>query len=109
MPNLNAALGCAQLEQLDSYLKFKRELFHKYQKVINEYTEVRLLEEQKFAQSNYWLQTIIFEKEVNIKEVLQTFDESGFQCRPVWKPLHLLNYFSKSPRKTNVIAEKMQN
>ena len=49
MPNLNAAVGCAQLEQLDSYLKFKRELFHKYQKVINEYTEVRLLEESKFS------------------------------------------------------------
>lgn len=109
MPNLNAALGCAQLEQLDSYLKFKRELFHKYKKIITGYNEISLLEEYKFAQSNYWLQTIIFEREVNIMEVLKAFDEYGLKCRPIWKPLHLLNYFPKSPRKTNMNAEKMQN
>ena len=109
MPNLNAALGCAQLEQLDSYLKFKRELFLEYQKVISEYTEVRLLEEHKFALSNYWLQTIIFKNEINVKEVLKTFDESGLKCRPIWKPMHLLNYLSKFPRQLLDTAEKIQN
>ena len=98
MPNLNAALGCAQLEKLDSYLKFKRELFHKYQKVINEYAGIRLLEENKFAQSNYWLQTIIFQNEISNKEILKAFDVSGLKCRPIWKPLHLLSYLSKFPQ-----------
>ena len=107
MPNLNAAVGCAQLEQLDSYLKFKRELFIEYKKIITGYNEIRLLEESKFAQSNYWLQTIIFENDINVEEVIETFNDNGMSCRPAWKPLHLLSYMLDFPREIMCVAESL--
>ena len=59
MPNLNAALGCAQLEQLPDFLASKRELFLRYQHSFQEVSEVALIQEPPKCQSNYWLQTCL--------------------------------------------------
>ena len=58
MPNLNAALGCAQLEQLPDFLASKRILFLHYQQAFQDITEVALIKEPPECQSNYWLQTL---------------------------------------------------
>ena len=58
LPNLNAAFGCDQLEQLPAMLTAKRKLFTLYQTIFSQVTGVDLLAEPAHCQSNYWLQTL---------------------------------------------------
>ena len=108
MPNLNAALGCAQLEQLESYLVFKRELFRKYQGALIGIEGVRVMQESDFAKSNYWLQALVFDEQIDVNVLLKLLYDSGLKCRPIWKPLHLLDYLTDSPRSTLVNAESIE-
>lgn len=59
MPNLNAALGCAQLEQLPEFLASKRRLFERYEEVFSNIYGVTLLKQPAGCESNYWLQTLV--------------------------------------------------
>ena len=63
MPAINAALGLAQLEKLDKFVNSKRKLYKKYQARFKYFHFLRLMKEPKNAKSNYWLQTVILEKE----------------------------------------------
>ena len=90
MPNINAAIGCAQLEQLDSFLRIKRSLYDRYSNALSGLEDVELLREPNEARSNYWLQTIIISGSLDISLVLETLHERGIGARPLWTPLHLL-------------------
>jgi perosamine synthetase len=61
LPNLNAALGCAQLEQLPSFLRDKRRLFEQYQVAFANVPGVHLVAEPAGCSSNYWLQTLLLD------------------------------------------------
>lgn len=111
MPNLNAALGCAQLKKLNTFLKKKRFLFKKYKKNLENISFLYLLSESKNTKSNYWLQTVIL-KENNIKfrnYIIKNFIRRGYKVRPVWKLLHKLKHFKKFPKmnlSTSINLEK---
>ena len=92
MPNLNAALGCAQMEQIKGFIKSKRNLYQAYQTVFQHIREIKLMVEPKKAQSNYWLQAIILDEEVQDKfeDILTLTNHHGFMTRPIWTPLHKL-------------------
>ena len=62
MPNLNAALGCAQLEQLDGFLASKRALAERYAAAFKPLDDVTFFTEPKFARSNYWLNVILLDR-----------------------------------------------
>jgi perosamine synthetase len=100
MPNLNAALGCAQLEQLPEMLVAKRALFQRYQVVFGSVAGLKLVEEPDQCQSNYWLQTLLLETEqANQRDIiLKATNGSGFMTRPAWKLMHELNFFNSCPR-----------
>ncbi len=109
MPNINAALGCAQLEHLDDFIKKKRQLVNKYEQLIEGYDGIKLFKEPQFAKSNYWLQTLIFdEKMYDINQVLETLNNHDVMSRPVWKPLHLLNPFQDYPKSDLSVTEQLQ-
>ena len=100
LPNINAALGCAQLEQLPRLLKSKRTLFKKYEDKISLLKGVSLFKEPNACKSNYWLQTLLLDIE-NINErdaILSLTNESGLMTRPAWILMHRLNQFSNNPR-----------
>ena len=63
MPNLNAALGLAQIENLSKFIKAKRILYRRYKKIFDNVEGVTLFKEPINAKSNYWLQTLILDKE----------------------------------------------
>jgi len=110
MPNLNAALGCAQLEHLDDFIDKKRRLVHKYERLIADYEGIKLFKEPHYAKSNYWLQTLIFDdKKYSIDEVLQTLNDYHVMSRPIWKPLHLLDPFKHYPKADLSVTEKLQH
>lgn len=86
MPNLNAALGCAQLEQLPLFLSRKRELAARYIKAFDQLDGVTCFREPEFAQSNYWLNTLLLDaKTRNIRdEILELLNSNGLMARPAW-------------------------
>jgi perosamine synthetase len=99
MPNINAALGCAQLEQLPQLLKAKRDLFSRYKSAFNKVDGVRLMSEPNGCLSNYWLQTIILSANNSIHrdEVLTATNNAGYMTRPTWVLMNGLEQFSSMP------------
>ena len=109
MPNLNAALGSAQIENLNKFLKSKRKLFLRYCNEFSKVNDIRLIKNPQFAKSNNWLNTI-FIKNSSIKKrnkVLSLAQKKGIFLRPVWKPLHTLKHLNKMPRMNLDAAKKI--
>ena len=84
MPNLNAALGCAQMEQLPAFLAAKREIAERYSAFFDEY-EVEFVREPEHARSNYWLNAIILENCAKRNVFLKVTNEQGIMTRPMWR------------------------
>lgn len=85
MPNLNAALGCAQLGRLEQYLEEKRALARAYQKRLANVTDVFFVEEPKYGRSNYWLNSIFVKDKSMRDELLEISNNDGIMLRPCWK------------------------
>lgn len=100
LPNINAALGCAQLEQLPNRLSAKRELFKLYEKAFSKMNGVKLVKEPEHCKSNYWLQTLLLDTDYSNQRdaILKATNDAGVMTRPVWKPIHTLKPFQDSPR-----------
>ena len=109
MPNINAALGSAQIENLNKFLISKRKLFLKYCKDFSKVNDVRLIKNPEFSKSNNWLNTI-FIKNSSIKKrnkVLSLGQKNRIFLRPVWKPLHTLKHLNKMPKMNLDAAKKI--
>tara|TARA_B100000212_G_scaffold342023_1_gene327214 strand:+ start:5370 stop:6557 length:1188 start_codon:yes stop_codon:yes gene_type:complete len=100
LPNINAALGCAQLEQLPSKLMTKRDLFEQYREAFAPIEGVQLFVEPAHCRSNFWLQTIMLnEDQTHEREaILQVTNEAGLMTRPVWRLMHKLTPFINCPK-----------
>ena len=100
MPNLNAALGCAQLERLPAMLAAKNGLFQRYQVAFAPVPGVKLMVEPEQCQSNYWLQTLLLNVEqANQRDpILKATNDAGFMTRPAWILMNELTPFKDCPR-----------
>ncbi|MDC0761734.1 LegC family aminotransferase [Brevibacillus sp. AG] len=110
LPNINAALGCAQLERLPQFIRNKRSLADMYQAALSKIDGVRLFIEPSFAESNYWLQTIILDdRYMDARDnVLNFTNEQGFMTRPVWTLMHRLAMYENCPKMDLSIAERLE-
>lgn len=110
MPNLNAALGCAQLEQLPSFLNSKRALYRTYRDVFVDVPGLELVEEPNGCQSNYWLQALkLDEADLDVRDkILTATNAVGYMTRPVWKLMHSLPHFAHLPRAPLEVAERLE-
>ena len=109
LPNLNAALGCAQLEQLPSMLAAKRELFARYQSACAQVTGVTLMAEPAHCRSNYWLQTLLLDAEQagQRDKVLAATNAATYMTRPAWILMHELPPFKNCPRMDLAMAQSL--
>jgi aminotransferase in exopolysaccharide biosynthesis len=109
LPNLNAALGCAQLEQLPAKLIAKRSLFNLYKAAFELVEGFKLLAEPAQCHSNYWLQTIMLNADQahHRDDILKATNESGLMTRPVWRLMHQLKPFAECPRMDLTMAEQL--
>lgn len=109
MPNLNAALGCAQLEQLPYLIRLKRSLYERYVSAFSELNGLSLITEPKNCQSNYWLQAILLDEQYasQREKILTRTNEAGVMTRPVWSLLHQLPIFSNCPKMDISISESI--
>jgi len=110
LPNINAALGCAQLEQLPGFLQAKRRLFGAYRDAFSHISSVRLLTEPEGCQSNYWLQALLLdEPRVEEREaILTATNDADLMTRPVWTLMHRLKPYLDCPRMALPIAESLE-
>jgi aminotransferase in exopolysaccharide biosynthesis len=95
LPNLNAALGCAQMEGLTEILQKKRELANSYEAFFKE-TEYEFLLEPEYASSNYWLNALICLDKEHRDELLNETNQNGVMTRPVWRLLNELPMFKNA-------------
>ena len=93
MPNINAALGCAQLEHLDEYIKDKRETAKAYAAFFDNYEGVDFFTEPDNAFSNYWLNVVILPDHSRQLAFLQETNDNGVMTRPIWELMNRLPMF----------------
>lgn len=107
LPNLNAALGCAQLERLPDMLARKRRLADLYAAAFAEAPGVRFLAEPDGTRSNYWLNVIVLDAEHagEHEAVLAALNDANYMSRPLWTLMHRLNMYADCPRADLSIAE----
>ncbi len=110
LPNLNAALGCAQLERLPSMLARKRRLAARYAAAFASADGVRFLGEPAGTTSNYWLDAIVLDDSHAPRrdDVLRALNDAGYTSRPVWTLMHRLPMYCDCPRAELTTAERME-
>lgn len=99
MPNINAALGCAQIEKLPEKINSKRELFKRYKEEFKQISGVSIFEESSDRKSNYWLQTLLLEEDsLRLRDsVLDISNKLGIETRPAWKLMSNIAPYRSSP------------
>ncbi len=93
LPNLNAALGCAQMERLDEMLRIKASIAASYERAF-EATTVRCFVPRRETQSNHWLNAIIAENVTERDQVLKETNAQGVMTRPIWRLMPSLRMFA---------------
>ncbi len=109
MPNLNAALACAQLEKLDLYVENKRELSDLYYEFLKENKEDELVREVENAKANYWLNSIILKNKIERDNFLTFTNENGIMTRPIWGLINKLEMFKDCPHSDLSNAEWLED
>ena len=93
MPNINAALGCAQMEHLEEFVTNKRALAHLYNDYFKNNTDICFFTEPDNSRSNYWLNVIILKNKTERNEFLEFSNDNGVMTRPVWQLMNKLPLF----------------
>lgn len=111
MPNINAAMGVAQMEKLPTYLERKRALAMRYKSAFAKVPGIKFVEEPAFAESNYWLNAILLDREFkrDLDGVLKYLTEHGIKARPAWTLMHKLAMYRDCPRMDVPVAEDIES
>ncbi len=109
MPNINAALGCAQMQRLPDFLVRKRALADAYRTAFADADRISFVSEPEHSESNYWLCTIRLHDATKseLSEVLAATNAAGFGCRPAWHLLSSLAMYKACPRAPLPVAESL--
>jgi perosamine synthetase len=109
MPNINAALGLAQMEQLPSLINGQRSLFDLYTTSFADGSFGHVRREPKGATSNYWLQAISLTDAVKDSkdELIRGCVDAGISVRPLWKPLNTLDPYSSHPSAATPVTDNL--
>lgn len=110
MPALNAALGCAQLEQLPGFIEKKRKLAEYYSTAFKDVEGVSFFTEPEYAKSNYWLNILLLDTpDLKLRdEILQKTNDASIMTRPVWKLLSSLDMYKNCPSMDLPVARDIE-
>ena len=110
MTNVTAAIGCAQLEQVEHRLSAKRETAGAYREALGELSGVTPMPEAPWASSAFWMYTVLIDAPefgMGSRALLQSLAASGIQTRPLWQPLHLSRAHAGSQSYRCEVAERL--
>lgn len=96
MPNINAAIGCAQMEHLEEFVLNKRETAAKYAEYFKNVEYIDFFTELTDCRANYWLNAVILKDKKNQREFLQQTNDNGVMTRPIWELMNRLPMFENS-------------
>jgi perosamine synthetase len=110
LPNLNAALGCAQLENLPSLIARKRELAARYDAAFANVAGLSFLREPEGCLGNYWLNAVVLDpaQAAQRDDLLAALNEAGYMSRPLWTLMHRLPMYAVCPRMPLPTAESLE-
>lgn len=113
MPNINAALGCAQLENLDKYIASKRQVAAEYAEYFKNVESIEFFTEPENCFSNYWLNVVILPDHDKQLEFLQETNDNGVMTRPIWELMNRLPMFENCDndglKNTTYFADRVVN
>lgn len=113
MPNLNAALGCAQLENLERYVENKRETAKIYADFFKNVPDITFFTEPENCRSNYWLNVVMLKDKAAQQEFLEYTNDHGIMTRPVWELMNRLEMFKHCEndglKNTEWLADRIVN
>lgn len=113
MPNINAALGCAQLENLDRYVENKRETARIYADFFKNVPDITFFTEPENCRSNYWLNVVMLKDKAVQQEFLEYTNDHGVMTRPVWELMNRLEMFKQCEtdglKNTEWLADRIVN
>ncbi|GMA61016.1 LegC family aminotransferase [Alicyclobacillus fastidiosus] len=109
LPNINAALGVAQLEQIASFLNSKRQLAMTYQSAFAGCQSIQYFKEPLHSSSNYWLNTFLLDDAYSkwLDDLLALTNQEGIMTRPCWTPLHHQIMYTNCPRMDLSVTERL--
>jgi len=109
LPNLNAALGCAQLEHLDAMIERKRGLAQRYAEAFDAIEDASVLLEPAGTRSNYWFASLVLRPEASETTLpaIEALHEAGLLVRPIWRPMHQLPMYADCPRMPLAVTESL--
>jgi dTDP-4-amino-4,6-dideoxygalactose transaminase len=108
MPNLNAALACAQLENLGDFLQTKRELAFKYAKFFKS-VDLKFRTETEGTKANYWLMSLEMENRKERDTFLKHTNDSNVMTRPIWQLMYKLPMYNECFRDEQKNAEFLED
>lgn len=113
MPNINAALGCAQLENLERYVEDKRKTAEIYTDFFQNIPDITFFTESENSHSNYWLNVVILKDKKTQQEFLEYTNNHGIMTRPVWELMNRLDMFKHCEtdglKNTEWLADRIVN
>ena len=113
MPNINAALGCAQLENIDRYVANKRETAAIYADFFKNIPDITFFTEPADCRSNYWLNVVMLKDKAAQQEFLEYTNDHGVMTRPVWELMNRLEMFKHCEtdglKNTQWLADRIVN
>lgn len=107
MPNLNAALACAQLEMLEGYLLEKRILAQAYQELFKG-LGMKFRKEMPETKANYWLMCVELNNKTERDDFLKRTNEAGVMTRPIWQLMYRLPMYQHCQRDAQTNAEFLE-
>jgi perosamine synthetase len=110
LTNLQAALGCAQMEQLAAHVAAKRRIAELYTEGLRGLEGVTVMAEAAWARSTFWLYTVLLDEAkagLGSRSLLRGLAERGIQTRPLWQPLHQSRAFEGSVSPACPVAERL--
>ena len=116
LTNLQAAVGCAQLEKIKFYLKRKKDIYQNYKNLLKNFFQVNFANVPEYSNNNKWMMSVILKNTNNNKNkrnLINFLKKNKIQSRSIWKPNHLQKPFLKYERfhikKANKVFENTIN
>lgn len=105
MPNINAALGCAQMENIEKILENKRKTAMAYKEFFAG-SDIKFFDEPKDCKSNFWLNAVLLSNKKEQIKFLEETNDNGVQTRPIWELMNRLEMF-KNCQKSDLSTAEM--
>ena len=110
LSNVQAALGCAQLEQINTFVEKKRQIAACYNEAFANREGITPMQEAPYAFSTHWMYTVLIDEErfaVDSRALMAKLQELNIQSRPLWRPMHLLTPYKSAQAYRIEVAERL--